>query len=424
VARARRLALLLPAVVVAGVVGWVVSRTRAERERERAEASIRARWEVVSEIDRVGDDAERYLADHGRDEASRWFAAEALARAGRLSHAHSAVWDSSLAEDPATARRYALMLLERLPEMPGRPNRLGPRALLARVDAGDPRAQEVFRDVVLGTDLALAFRPTFEAAALSDGPGRRTFAELLRRRGERQSDIAAANLTVGSRDREGLDLLIDAAGSGELRPEPSAWVRTMRTLGASKDPRAVATLRAAQRALPAGAAGDFERGAIRIALAVAGEEPEAGGVEADLASGRMTDDEAVLYGSGLATRLQQGDLSALPAVLSLWSRSPGPWTRYVLARALLLSDDPPPSGVPAADWVEDLRRGGDTLLGVVADSYGRRAGDRAASRALVAAVGGAFADPEATARHAEGVRGPSAVVLEALAALARWPATS
>jgi hypothetical protein len=421
---ARRAASWIPPVVVGSAVAALLGRALLADGGARAGDALRARFGVPSEVLGLPEDVDRFLAEHGDAREARWLAAEAFARVARFERALDAVWEhEALAADPATPRRLALLLLEHLARGPAVSNRLGPRTLLARAEADAPGARAELLEILRGPSLLLTFLPTFDAAILSGRTARRLVAEGLRAHAaddptDAQAAVGAAILTVDPEDRSGLPLLLERFPADDFRADRLAWPEAARALAASGDPAAVAALRAARESPFAREAS--ARLVLDVALAVADDPAAREAVETTLEEAPGREWVGVLYARGLANRLEGGDEAVVPRLADLW-RIAGPRARRTLASTVLLGDERPPAGIPAALWVGDLEGSPDALFRALGAAYRWRTGDARAADALLEVLHRAFQDPQSHGRDAEGIEGSSAVVLEVLRAWARWP---
>jgi hypothetical protein len=414
----RTVALVVPPLLVAGVLAVLLSRSSAFDERVRVEDDLRSRWGVAERREAVRADAERYLVRHGSDPEARWFAAEALGRAGALARAHEVVWGApEVASDPRTPRRYATLLLDRLGE---RTASSWPRVLLVRAELDLPGAREALREEILRPEMTGgAFLLFFEGAHRGGSASRALVSEALRARAEAAPDglrvrLAAAALVSGPRERADVPLLLSGLGDPEVRRDLLAWRQVVRALGAVRLDEATAALAAAE----ASARTPPERESLAVGLAIAEAPgwPERALERAREPGGTAPVDSA-LYANGLVSRATQGDASAHARMRDLWAARANPLVRIALGSAALLGDAPP-QGLPAETWASDLRAEAEPTLRAFALAWDWRT-RRVGAVEVAAAIGRWLSDP-ALESDSSGLHGPLGAVLEACRAFLRF----
>lgn len=359
---AHRAMALLPPLVVAGVIGGLLSRAFSpETERTHREDAIRARWGAQADFAALAKDLEAFVRDFGGDPEARWLAAEAYVRIGDPAAAFDAVFsDLRMREDRRTPRRFAGLMLERLSWMPGeeKPAPLLVRATLARIDAGDPEARTELRKRVATmqySEMPMWFIPATRAATAS----RSVLAEAIAARADvREFRIAAGGIVTGPKDKRFLDLLLEVVASDWRIEHLPAWRQVCRAVGSSMDPKATEILRQARNEVTGeGPFANDQRATLDVALALS-EDP----VALDRLDDHLRDPEngegyLLLYATGLVTRWSQGDSKAGSRLKDLWSHATSPLARLHVGYGVLLSDMLPPPEIPADEWAEALAAG-------------------------------------------------------------------
>jgi hypothetical protein len=382
----RLLPLLVPPVVVAAAVGGVFARAASpETLRVTREESIRVRWSVPSEFDRLQVDIEAYLSAYGEDLDARRFATEAFARMLLPQRALEVALPAGRPADPQEARRFAAIVLEVLGSIPGpppHPTALYPRTTLARIDAGDAAArEELFATVksIQMNDIVDWFIPAYR----SETQGKRALVEALSRREDSYFQLAAAIGATGPRVTDRVPFLLGILRSAEWREaRRPTWQQICRALGSSKTPEALEALRAERASrTETGPEGDMRRLTVDVALALAGDESARAHVLEVSADFVANDWVSLLYVGGLQTRLFQGDLTAADDLAALWrlvEPKPGthplqePITRLQLVVGCLLCDALPPPTIPADEWMSVFEKHASPLHRAIALAWAWR----------------------------------------------------
>jgi hypothetical protein len=421
-------------VIVGAALLLLLARGGGTGARERAERSIRGRWDAPAEAFAVADEVEAYVKAHGADPEARWFAAEAWTRVGRPDRAHTTLFgDASRPLDPAAPRRFAALLASVLDHAAGRPDwrtAVYPRLLQARVESGEPGAEAELQAVVK----RLVFADFFVFhAAFGRSPTLATEAlgrAFLSRHGDRDALVAGATLLRGPLAPDvvdGLAAIVDSSWRQERFP---MWQQSVRAIGTSGDPRAAGILRRGLRLLdaapsdgrpaPPGPSRAHERRTFQVGLALAGDRDVLENVWADLARDQGVEFHALHFARGLLDLWARGDAGAATLLEELWRRAPGNETRLQIEAGSMLADaDPAAAPLPWDGFEADLLATEDPVRRTFAHAWALRKKRDGAAAALVADLGRSLP----TARLGptdQGEDPPSTAVLEAIRALLRW----
>jgi hypothetical protein len=428
------LRMLVPPVVVAAAVGGIFARAVSpETLRATREESIRVRWSVPSEFDTLQADIEAYLKAYGDDLDARRFAAEAFARMLLPQRALEVTFPRGARVSPQEVRWFGRVLLEVLGTFPGpppRPSALHPRAVLARVDAGDAAAEEELAATIraIGMNEIVAW---FIPAYRSETQGKRALVDALSRRDEPHFRLAAAIGATGPKVRDRLPYLLEILRSPEWREgRRPTWQQVCRAIGSSKAPEAVEALKAERASrTEGGMEGEQRRTTLDVALALAGEEESRRRVLSDAKSDRAAHAwSSLLYVGGLQTRLFQGDESAAPDLATLWTLfdvdPAAPFTeesviRLQLAVGLMLSDALPPASIPVGDWARELASHPSPLQRSIALAWAWRHREPGTLEGMVEEMRAGLASAPVFAPGAYDTAGVAAVV-EIARAWYRW----
>lgn len=381
----RRLLRFVPPLLGAALVAYLVLGNVPGQERQKAEASIRLRWESAADATTVANDVGAYLARHGEEPDAAWFAIEAYAHLRDVPRAVAVVTDRpALRAARGTASRLARILANALSELrgrPGSPSMLSVRLLLARLDADDEDARREWDAVVPKLEVP-SLMAYYVPAYRTPGHGCEAIAAGFARRAEvREFRTAAALLRTGPARQQDVDWLLEIFHSPWREERRPSWQNVTRALGSTGAPRALAALRAMHE--KAVATGDTPtRDAIDVGLAAADDLDARERVYALTAAGEGW--PAAVYGVGLAQRLAQGDATAVPRLLELWDRDPRPVIRLQLGEGVLLADPAPPPNPVWTRWADVFASAADPLFRSIGHAWRYRQGDDQAFDSLAA----------------------------------------
>ena len=363
---ARRLWTVLPAVLVAGGVAAVLLRASTGTDaRDRAEASIRARWDAPSEAPSVRRDLSVFYDRYGKAAEARWFAIEAYARIGDTASAFD-VWrrDPEAWKVPGGLRHLADVLLHALEHVPGAPTVASahePRVLQALVEGGDAPAAERLRSRARSAPMS-EIQPYYAPISRAPTAATRVLAEgLLVNDTSAEAQTAGAVLASSPKDRTHVAFLAKRLASPWRNERIFMWQHIARALGTAGGPEAVAALEAAVK-LPveANTANDRQRHAMQLMALDAGLL-----LAGDLAARERlfpafvrTEYEMAGLQLAMGWTLQwvAGDTEAVQKLADLWNRAPGPVTRLQIAVGCFLTDAVQPPEMPCNAWADDLSR--------------------------------------------------------------------
>ena len=429
-ALARRLPILVPPLVIAAIVGFLLVRSGSGGDCGAREAAIRARWVTAGELESVTRDVEAYVRDCGTDERGRWFAAEAWARIGKYARAFDAVLGPKApAPTAADAHRFATLMLSLLGHPPGdlrASTWYYPRFLQVRIEAGDEKALTELSEVVSSiswTDIASFYvpfhrRPSPAVAALST--------RLLSRAAEKEFAVAGAALGTGPGDTAHIPLLLDVL-RGSWRVERRAmWQQAVWALGVSGVPEGAAAVRKErERLVDKGMAADFFRLTLDMGLALADDaDAQKRVLEALPAAAHPTVGDATgwagpMYAIGLQTRWARGSKPAAAALEALFGGRSNAAMLQVGVGCLLA--DPLPEGSDAfLDRVAKAFAGGpEAVQRVAANVHEFRRGRPEALSRLIRDLGALLANADLVNGEIE-AESTVTPVIEILRAFARW----
>ena len=423
-ALARRLPILVPPLVIAAIVGFLLVRSGSGGDREAREAAIQVRWGTAVEFGSLAGEIEAYVAEHGADAEGRWFAAEAWARIGKYTRAFDAVFGPKApAPSGADARRFATLLLPLLGHPPGdfgASTWFYPRFLQVRVEAGDPKALAELSEIVAAlswTDVSAFYipfhrRPSPAAAALSAG--------LLSRSGVRELAVVGASLGTGPGDVAHVPLFLEVLRGSWRLQHRAMWEQSVYALGVSGAPEGVAALRAErERLVEKGLAADYLRLSLDIGLALADDAVARNRVLEGIAAGKTAEWAGPMYAIGLQTKWARGSRPAAAALDVLFDvRSDA--TMLQVGIGCLLADPLPEGSGPFLDRVaKAFARSEEAVERVAAHIHDFRRGRTDALATLVRDLGAHLVSTDLVAAKMKD-EGSVTPIIEILRAFACW----
>lgn len=422
----------LPAVVIlGGVLALVVppllrGRATWQREADRLEASLC----VEAERARMVEEARALLRRH-RGADVRWYVADLFARAHDLGAAVETLTETDdLLGAPGGPKRLARSFLEALSTpVCGRPEEAGPRfprAIQARIEAGDPAALRALEAVVAQVDAASVvalYAPVHRTVTVAQ----ERFAAALRRRAD-VPELAAAGTVLAARpgDHGTAEALQGWIASDWRKTRPFFFQHLTRALGTVGGAQHHAFLRARRAVEEAEGDEGRRRLALDVGLALCGDD-EAYARVLQAIEARPLDVWAAhrLALGWTATLMTSPDpdtqREARSRLVSLWDAVPDRETRLTIAMGVLLSDRLPPADTPADAWAEALRTHPERVARVVPLAWALRKGRPGAARRLADEVVDLVRAHPKTVVHPESTDDDAATAfMEALRALLRW----